>query len=326
MTQNEIIALVVTFIGVLSFATIITMLYYSYISSAIKDIGLGKQDANLLYDLVKSSKEKIQKKRKTISIIKNCVFCIFLAIIIPVIALAVVSKANGSVMMIGGNSVMVVASGSMGEKNKANNYLFTQNLDNQFQTYDIIGISKVKTDDDLKQYDVIAFINDKGINVIHRIIDFEYSEGKRLYVTRGDSNNATDSYKPSFDDVIGKYNGKRVPLAGMLVLFFQSGSGIVTALAVIYCLFMIDHLSSKMNQASSKRLDILSSIFDVDDMEEEDIEMMKIGYVEYILYKGYMYRVDENGLVDKKEANENYEDKTILELVENSELEEFTEK
>lgn len=326
MTQNEIIALVVTFIGVLSFATIITMLYYSYISSAIKDIGLGKQDADLLYDLVKNNKEKIQKRRKTIAIIKNCVFCIFLAIIIPVIALAVVSKANGNVMMIGGNSVMVVASGSMSEKNSANSYLVSQKLDNQFQTYDVIGISKVKSDSDLKQYDVIAFINDKGINVIHRIIDFDYQNGKRVYVTRGDANNATDTYKPSFDDVIGKYNGKRVPLVGMLVLFFQSGSGIVTAIAVIYCLFMIDHLSNKMSQASAKRLDILSSVFDVEDMDEEDIEMMKIGYVEYILYEGYMYRIDENGLVDKKEVNENYNDKTILELVENSELEEFTEK
>ena len=67
-----------------------------------------------------------------------------MAIIIPVFALAIVSKVNGNVMMVGGNSIMVVASGSMSEKNKANNYLFTYNLDNQFQTYDIIGISEVK--------------------------------------------------------------------------------------------------------------------------------------------------------------------------------------
>ncbi len=326
MTQTEIIALVVTFIGVLSFATIITMLYSSYISSVIKDIRLGNQDADFLYDLIKESKAKIQKRRKIISIIKNCAYCIFLAIIIPVISLAVISKVNGDVMMIGGNSVIVVASGSMSEKNSSNNYLFTENLNNQFQTYDIIVINKVNDEADLKKYDVISFINDKGITVIHRIIDFEYQNGERVYVTRGDANNATDKYRPTFDNVIGRYSGKRVPLVGMFVLFFQSGSGIITVVAVIYCLLVIDYLSKKMNKESEKRLEILSSVFNVDEMEDKDIELMKIGYVEYILYKGFMYRLDENGIVDKKEVNENYEDKKILEVVENTELEELRKK
>lgn len=327
MTQVEIIALIVTFIGVLSFATIITMLYHSYISSSIKDIKLGKQDADLLDELIKDGNEKRQKRKKIISTLKNVLFCVFLAIIIPVFALAIVSKVNGNVMMVGGNSIMVVASGSMSEKNKANNYLFTYNLDNQFQTYDIIGISEVKDKNDLKVHDVIAFVNDKGINVIHRIISFEDRiDGKRYYTTRGDANNSNDTYKPTFEDVLGKYNGKRVPLIGMFVLFFQSGSGIVTALAVIYCLLMIDHLSNKMGQASDKRIEILSKVFDIENMKEEDIEIMKIGYVEYVLYKGYMYRLDENGVIDKKEVNENYEDKLVLELVENSDLEESQEK
>ena len=39
-----------------------------------------------------------------------------------------------------------------------------------------------------------------------------------------------------------------------------------------------------------------------------------------------MYRLDENGVIDKKEVNENYEDKLVLELVENSDLEESQEK
>ena len=88
MTQVEIIALIVTFIGVVSFATIITMLYHSYISSSIKDIKLGKQDADLLDELIKDGNEKRQKRKKIISTLKNALFCVFLAIIIPVFALA----------------------------------------------------------------------------------------------------------------------------------------------------------------------------------------------------------------------------------------------
>ena len=47
-------------------------------------------------------------------------------------------------MMIGGNTVMVVATGSMGYKNEANDYLFTYDLDDQFQQYDIIVLEKVQ--------------------------------------------------------------------------------------------------------------------------------------------------------------------------------------
>lgn len=323
MTQVEIIALIVTFVGVISFATIITLLYHSYISSSIKDIKLGKQDADLIDEVIKDGSEQRQKRKKVMTIVKNSLFCVFLAIIIPVFALAIISKVNGNMMMIGGNSIIVVASGSMSTKHPSNDYLDKYHLDNQFQTYDIIGLSEVDSKDDLKVHDVIAFRNDKGMNVIHRIISFEdRADGKRYYTTRGDSNNASDTFKPTFENVLGKYNGKRIPIVGMFVLFFQSPSGIITALAVVYCLFMIDHLSNKMAKVADERLEILSQIFDIDNMSEEDIEIMKIDYVEYILYKGNMYRINETGIIDKVAVDENYGDKKILELVENSDLEE----
>jgi hypothetical protein len=85
---------------------------------------------------------------------------------------------------------------------------------------------------------------------------------------------------------------------------------------------MIDHLSNKMSKVADERLEILSHIFDIDNMSEEDIEIMKIDYVEYILYKGNMYRINETGIIDKVAVDENYGDKKILELVENSDLEE----
>ena len=50
----------------------------------------------------------------------------------------------GNVMMIGDRAVMVVATGSMGYKNEANDYLFNRGLNNQFQQYDIIVLEKVE--------------------------------------------------------------------------------------------------------------------------------------------------------------------------------------
>ena len=82
--------------------------------------------------------------------------------------------------MIGNKTIMVVASGSMSKKNDANAYLNSNNLNNQFQTYDIIVLEKVENASDLNKYDVIAYRNDQGINVIHRIIEIEDGKFKEI--------------------------------------------------------------------------------------------------------------------------------------------------
>lgn len=49
----------------------------------------------------------------------------------------------------------------MSQQNEANTYLKTNNLNNQFNTYDIIQIQKYKDVDQVKLYDVVAYRNDK---------------------------------------------------------------------------------------------------------------------------------------------------------------------
>ena len=112
MTQVEIIALIVTFVGVISFATIITLLYHSYISSSIKDIKLGKQDADLIDEVIKDGSEQRKKRKKVMTIVKNSLFCVFLAIIIPVFALAIISKVNGEI----GEVILNKINGRISEK------------------------------------------------------------------------------------------------------------------------------------------------------------------------------------------------------------------
>ena len=297
MTSKDIISIIVTFIGVFSFATLFTILYRSYASSQIAEIKSGKRDVEIIDEVIYERQKHVQNRRKVIGLFRTIAFYLILITVIPVFIFSLINKFSGNQMMLGDRTIMVVASGSMSQKNEANSYLFTWGLDNQFQQYDIIVLEEVKRSE-LRQYDVIAFRNNKGINVIHRIIDFDGSK----YVTRGDNNNASDDYKPIFDDVIGRYTGKRIPAIGIFVLFLQSYAGIITVLSLVYCLLMIDRTASKINRVQDERAIKLEEALDI--LDESTKESLRAEYTETIYYKGFAYTFDEEGFIEKNPISE----------------------
>ena len=304
MSSTDIIALIVTIIGVASFATVVTVLFRNYIKSQIKEINLGNRDIEIIDLMIYERNPNVIKKRKAGNIAKNVVYCAFLAIIIPIFGLSLYSRIKNNVTKFGDNFVMVVASGSMSQRNEANTYLVEQSLTNQFNTYDLIVLTGVNSSSQLSMYDVIAYKNDKNVNVIHRIIGIDYTSGEPRYSTRGDSNSATDTYHPKVSDVIGKYTGKRIPGIGIFIMFFQSYAGIVTVLSVVYCSFMISHFTRKMDDATEERKTLLTALFNVDEMNESDPQVMSIKQHNTIFYKGYAYSLDPEGQPEKREMNE----------------------
>lgn len=299
MTSTDIISTVVTFIGVFSFATLFTILYKSYASSQIAEIKSGKRDIEIIDEVIYDRQSHVQQRRKVIGLIRTIAFYLVIIIIIPIFAFSLVNKVMGNVMMIGDKAVMVVATGSMSYKNEANSYLFNRNLNNQFQQYDIIVLERVDKSD-IRMYDVIAYKNDKDMNIIHRIIDIDGSK----YVTRGDiyDSSKTDLYKPSYDDVIGRYTGKRIPSLGIFIMFLQSYAGIITVVSLVYCLLMIDRTAERINKVQQERIDKLEEALDY--LDESSSDCMKAEYKETIYYKGYAYMFDENGFIDKTEITE----------------------
>lgn len=328
MTSVEIISLIVTIIGLVSFSTIFTLLYKSYTSSQISEIKSGKRDIELVDEVIYEKKLKAKKSRKVFRIVRLVLFYLILVILVPFFIFSLINKFKNNVTMIGNKTIMVVASGSMSEKNKANNYLqndaSNSKLNYQFKTYDIIILEKVENASDLSLYDVVAYVNDEGINVIHRIIKIENG----TYETRGDANSQSDTYHCSFDDIIGKYNGKKINGVGVFIMFLQSYSGIITIVSLIYCLLMIDNLSNKLNNAQLERLKMLEDAIDYSN--ETSNLAMEAKFIETIYYKGYAYQFDENGFIDKNEISDSsYLEKsndTIIKEVMNKETLEVTEK
>ncbi len=299
MTSTDIISTVVTFIGVFSFATLFTILYKSYASSQIAEIKSGKRDIEIIDEVIYDRQSHVQQRRKVIGLIRTIAFYLVIIIIVPIFAFSLVNKVMGNVMMIGNKAVMVIPTDSMSYKNEANSYLFNRNLNNQIQPYDIIVLEKVSKSD-IKMYDVIAYKNDKGVNIVHRIIDIDGNK----YTTRGDiyDSSKTDLYKPVFEDVIGRYTGKRIPGVGIFIMFLQSYAGIITVVSLVYCLLMIDRTAEKINKVQQERIDKLEEALDY--LDESSSDCMKAEYKETIYYKGYAYMFDENGFIDKTEIKE----------------------
>lgn len=108
---------------------------------------------------------------------------------------------------------------------------------------------------------------------------------------------ASDKYHPTFDDVIGRYTGKKIPSIGIFIMFLQSYAGIITIISLIYCLIMIDKISNKINTAQKRRIEQLEEAIDYTD--ELEVEKIKAEYVETIYYKGYAYHFNETGFVEK---------------------------
>ena len=166
----------------------------------------------------------------------------------------------------------------------------------------MIFIREVKQEE-LDEYDVIAFRNETNTIIVHRIVEVIENEesGVIKYRTRGDANNAYDTYMPTYEDVIGIYEGKRIPILGIFILFLQSYSGMVTILAVVYCIWMFNKQFGKFKSSCDERINILLSLI----KDPVDINDFKTSYVQYIYYQGNIYEFVDGSFIRKGIAASN---------------------
>lgn len=318
----SIIPIIVTFIGVVSFAVLFTILYKTYANSQIEEIKSGKRDIEIIDEVIRNRDKKVIKRKKILKIVKTVIYYVALAIVVPLFLFSLYSKIVNNVLMIGGRNLMVVASPSMSVINESNKYVNENNLTNQFDQYDIIYLEKIEDPTKLSKYDVICFKNDKDINIIHRIRETKVIDGELRYVTRGDANKSDDSYSPKFEDVVGRYTGKKIDGIGIFIIFLQSGAGIITIISLVYCLIMIDRNAEKINKVQRERAKKLGKVIDYS--EETESKALTAKYHETIYYKGVAYTFDEQGFIEKTEIETpNNEEKTseepeVLEEVEDN--------
>lgn len=306
MTKIDVISLVVTIIALLSFCAVFTVLFRHYYLSQITRIKEGKEDIDLIDQAIYEEKQKQKKTRKVSMIVLKTVEYGVLAALAFGVAIGVYSRVTKNYIPLGKETMIVVASGSMSKKNETNSYLVENDLNNQFNTYDVVQIRKYKSQSEVKKYDVVAFLNTEGTTIIHRIISIEEVLGETCYITRGDSNNSSDNgsqyeHHLFFENIIGYYTGTRVKTVGVAVVFLQSNSGIVTVLAVLYSLIMQDYLKSKYDKASNERTNTLIELLDFD-VKNESGNDLNSSYKETLIYKGTEYRFEGGKFIEKLDS------------------------
>ena len=304
MSTIEILGLVFSLLGFTIFAIVFTIVYRLYTKSYIRAIKDQSEDKNILDDLIRYNHPKYKKRKKIVRAIKNIIFYGLIILLVPFFIISLFSRIRGNMMTFGDTGYLVVASGSMSQKN--NTYLSENNLDNQFDTGDIIQIRKLSSSIELKLYDVVSFKNDKGINVIHRIIKIN-DDG--TYVTRGDSNLGSDTYQPTRNDVYGVYTNTRIQKIGYVVMFFKSNFGIMTAIALIYCLFMVDFFNKKSDERYDKRKREIEEIVLNKNLNYEDLYFkLEDNELDYETILGHRIDVNsnkENNMsIDEKESKD----------------------
>ncbi len=301
MNFTQIIAPLVTGVGVASFAVIFTVLYRTYAASATEEYSSGKLDIELIDETIINNVKSSQRSRRVLRRIKKIFFTALVAIMIPLLLISLWGKITNGVAMIGGKGMIAVASPSMSQKHTANTYL--ADINNQINTYDMIVLEKVDSVNDVKLYDVVAYVNDEGINIIHRVVGFADSPSGRRLVTRGDYNASDDTYRPDSADLLGRYTDVRVPYLGIFVMFLQSYSGILTVAAIIYCLIMIESVGDRIARAREERLTFLEAAIGFGSHTESD-KNASASFTERVRFKDYIYTFDGQGFVSKELAED----------------------
>ena len=170
-----------------------------------------------------------QKLEKVNDFTKNIIYlfssAVFLGLML-VFVLALIIQYNGDMPISEHLPVYrVVQTGSMAKKHKNNTYLVENNLNDQFQAFDLIETKKLPDEMELELFDIVVY-EYEDILIVHRIIGIEEPNEKhpdsRLFMLQGDANEYPDKMSVSYSQMKAIYTGEKIPFLGSFILFMQS--------------------------------------------------------------------------------------------------------
>ena len=151
----------------------------------------------------------------------------------------------------------VVLSGSMSQKYEKNKYLFDNNLNDQFQRFDLVLTRQLPAEEDLKLYDIVVY-EVEGELVIHRIVGIEEPNEKhpdeRYFRTQGDNVHVADKYPVKYSQMKAIYKGERVPHIGSFIAFLQSPAGYMCLILIVLGTLLIPMMEKKIEKEQRSRL------------------------------------------------------------------------
>ena len=162
----------------------------------------------------------------------------------------------------------VVLSESMSEKHPSNDYLTKNNLDDQFQMFDLIITRALPGEYELELYDIVVY-EYKGDLIIHRIIEIEEPNEKhpdcRHFTLRGDAVRYSDEFKVTYSQMRAVYEGEKIPYVGSFIAFMQSTAGYLCILLIVFAMVALPIAEKIIKKRKEDRLYAMGYIVDLDE-------------------------------------------------------------
>ncbi len=127
--------------------------------------------------------------------------------------------------------------------------ILTESMEPTLKKGDLIISHELKPEQKslLREDDIITYavdLNNDGLMELntHRIVSVRSEAGFVYYTTKGDNNVIADTDEVRYDNVIGVYNGRRVPGVGSVLNFLQKPNGFLICVVIPLVLFLLYEL------------------------------------------------------------------------------------
>ncbi len=170
--------------------------------------------------------------KKGLKIVGNILLWLFVvvAVFMTIIAFSSTKNENG-VAVIFGRMPITILSESMDPTLKKGDLIISHELSPEQKG--------TLSEDDIITYKVD--LNGDGFMELntHRITAVRTNGGFVYYTTKGDNNAIADTQEVRYDNVVGVYNGRRVPAVGAVLNFLQTPTGFLICVVIPLILFLL---------------------------------------------------------------------------------------
>ena len=208
-------------------------------------------------DKIKKEYKKAQGKKRKCGAV-DCIVSVFCALLFTcAFAFSLYVNVQEDKYFDNIPTLKVVNSGSMAKKHEKNTYLFENNLNDQFQTFDIIFTYALPKEEDLQLYDIVVYEVDGGL-LVHRIVGIEEPNAEhpdeRYFLLQGDAVERPDRFPVHYSQMKAIYRGTHVANVGSFVSFLQSPAGWMCMILIVIAIVATPIIEKVIEKAKKERL------------------------------------------------------------------------
>lgn len=261
MTPYKAYVLILCLIVFVMLTTVFTAMMTALTRQALRLINVGAEDEKIYKEYAKRMKRGERKAGKVLDTLFSVLLCAVFAL---VFGFSLYVNLSGDKYFDNIPTLKVVESDSMSQKHEVNTYLTENNLNDQFDTFDLVLVYKAPAQEDLKLYDIVVYEIEHGGEkgyIIHRIVGIEEPNkdhpDERWFKMQGDAVARPDASAVKYSQIKGIYRGEHLPFVGSFIMFMQSPAGWMCMLLMLAATIATPIIDKKLERERQKRICVM---------------------------------------------------------------------